>query len=148
MQFLQPTFDSVIACHPLPLGGHTPPSPWDKHDAIFAAGFYLCDNNAAHDLRAAIFAYNHANWYVDKVLDQAAQYRSPQVCGGPASQPALVAVAFAQAQVGKPYVWGGDGEGGFDCSGLTHTAYQAAGWARLIEIRWPKDARRLHTCGG
>ena len=42
---------------------------------------------------------------------------------------ALAAVAFAQAQLGKPYVWGGDGdsEGGFDCSDLTHAAYQAAG---------------------
>ncbi|MEV6639643.1 NlpC/P60 family protein [Amycolatopsis sp. NPDC051371] len=143
MQFLQPTFDSVITRHPLPPGGHAPPSPWDKHDAIFAASFYLCDNNADHDLHAAIFAYNHADWYVDKVLTQAAHYRSTSVGNGPAGQHALDAVAFAQAQLGKPYVWGGDGdsEGGFDCSGLTHAAYQAAG------LTIPRTAQTQHDAG-
>jgi cell wall-associated NlpC family hydrolase len=40
---------------------------------------------------------------------------------------AMVAVRFACAQIGKPYVWGGNGNPGFDCSGLTHAAYAAAG---------------------
>lgn len=33
------------------------------------------------------------------------------------------AVAVAQAQVGTPYVWGGNQPGGFDCSGLVQYAY-------------------------
>ncbi|MCX5211914.1 NlpC/P60 family protein [Kitasatospora sp. NBC_00240] len=37
------------------------------------------------------------------------------------------AVAYALAQVGKPYVWGGNGPGGFDCSGLVQQAYRKAG---------------------
>jgi cell wall-associated NlpC family hydrolase len=41
----------------------------------------------------------------------------------------LAAVAAAEAQVGWPYVWGGESraEGGFDCSGLIDYAYAAAG---------------------
>lgn len=39
------------------------------------------------------------------------------------------AVAFARAQIGKPYVWGGVGPGGYDCSGLVQAAYKAAGFA-------------------
>ena len=33
----------------------------------------------------------------------------------------------ALAQVGDPYVWGGSGPNGFDCSGLTSYAYRAVG---------------------
>ncbi|MGW2015235.1 C40 family peptidase [Streptomyces sp. NPDC001927] len=37
------------------------------------------------------------------------------------------AIAFAQAQVGEPYVWGGEGPNGWDCSGLVQEAYRKAG---------------------
>jgi cell wall-associated NlpC family hydrolase len=37
------------------------------------------------------------------------------------------AAATACAQIGKPYVWGADGPGSFDCSGLTMYAWAAAG---------------------
>ncbi|MCX5423105.1 C40 family peptidase [Streptomyces sp. NBC_00078] len=36
-------------------------------------------------------------------------------------------LAFARAQVGKPYVWGATGPGSYDCSGLTQAAWKAAG---------------------
>jgi hypothetical protein len=36
-------------------------------------------------------------------------------------------VAYAIAQIGKPYVWGGSGPDVFDCSGLTLRAYQQIG---------------------
>jgi len=42
------------------------------------------------------------------------------------SRPAR-AVGFALAQRGKPYRWGGEGPGGFDCSGLTWAAWRSAG---------------------
>jgi peptidoglycan DL-endopeptidase CwlO len=44
-----------------------------------------------------------------------------------AGAPAGVAVRTACAQIGKPYVWGADGPGSFDCSGLTQYAWNAAG---------------------
>jgi cell wall-associated NlpC family hydrolase len=37
------------------------------------------------------------------------------------------AVAFARAQIGKPYIFGGTGPGGYDCSGLTMASWKAAG---------------------
>lgn len=43
-------------------------------DAALAAGHYLKRSGAPADMRKAIFAYNHANWYVDKVLAQAEKY--------------------------------------------------------------------------
>ncbi|CAL9556422.1 hypothetical protein SUDANB176_04554 [Streptomyces sp. enrichment culture] len=39
------------------------------------------------------------------------------------------ALAFARAQIGKPYVWGATGPGSYDCSGLTQAAWKAAGVA-------------------
>ena len=48
--------------------GNGRPNPYDPRDAIFSAARYLAANGAAHDLRTAIFAYNHALWYVDAVL--------------------------------------------------------------------------------
>jgi cell wall-associated NlpC family hydrolase len=36
-------------------------------------------------------------------------------------------IAYAKAQIGKPYLWGATGPDAFDCSGLTMTAYRAAG---------------------
>lgn len=44
-----------------------------------------------------------------------------------ASTAAEKAIAFARAQLGKPYVWGATGPDSFDCSGLTQAAYKAAG---------------------
>ncbi len=44
------------------------PNPYDPRDAIFSAARYLAANGAPQDLRQALFAYNHALWYVDAVL--------------------------------------------------------------------------------
>lgn len=61
---------------------------------------------------------------------------------GPAAQ---VAVTFALAQLGLPYQWGGDGpargDTGFDCSGLTHAAYTAAG------VSLPRTAQTQYDTG-
>ncbi len=42
--------------------------PYNPVDAIFAAGRYLKAAGYDKDVRRAIFAYNHADWYVDSVL--------------------------------------------------------------------------------
>jgi cell wall-associated NlpC family hydrolase len=63
---------------------------------------------------------------------------------GPASTQADRAVAFAYAQLGKPYQWGATGPDTYDCSGLVETAWASAGvpiprdtygqWAALPHI--------------
>jgi cell wall-associated NlpC family hydrolase len=58
-----------------------------------------------------------------------------------ASAAAAQAIAFARAQMGKPYVWGGNGPNGFDCSGLTMMAYKSAG------ISIPRVAAAQYTIG-
>jgi murein DD-endopeptidase MepM/ murein hydrolase activator NlpD len=45
--------------------------PYNPVDAIFAAARYLKAAGAEQDLQKAIFAYNHADWYVDSVLMRA-----------------------------------------------------------------------------
>lgn len=49
--------------------------------------------------------------------------------GAPASGRAAAAVAAARSALGRPYVWGANGPGGFDCSGLTQWSYAQAGVA-------------------
>jgi murein DD-endopeptidase MepM/ murein hydrolase activator NlpD len=42
--------------------------PWDPDDAVFAAARYLAAAGGRDDISRALFAYNHAQWYVDEVL--------------------------------------------------------------------------------
>ncbi|MFF4538558.1 NlpC/P60 family protein [Streptomyces aureus] len=47
--------------------------------------------------------------------------------GTVASSRAAIAVAAARSALGRPYVWGANGPGGFDCSGLMQWSYAHAG---------------------
>ena len=52
----------------------------------------------------------------------------PQPVGGNYPAPgASIAIAYAEAQLGKPYQWGGAGPNSFDCSGLVMMAWERAG---------------------
>jgi len=150
-------------------------SVYDPADAIAGAAKYLVEHGAQQNIPAAIFAYNHADWYVQEVLSWASTYASggftvsdvaqganaaavsgtTAVTGKGGSGPlcnqnsqlaafvapnALVsqAVSFAEAQLGKPYLFGGTGPASFDCSGLVMMAYRAAGVniPRTSEQQW------------
>lgn len=49
----------------------------------------------------------------------------------PLADAAAKAIAYAKAQLGKPYLWGAAGPDSFDCSGLTMMAW-AAGGVKLL----------------
>ena len=50
---------------------------WDPADAIYGAANYLHASGAPGSYHAAIYAYNHAGWYVAEVERWAARYRGP-----------------------------------------------------------------------
>ena len=64
MQFMPSTW----AQYGMAIDHSGPPNPYNPADAIFSAARYLAANGGGKNLRQAIYAYNHAQWYVDEVL--------------------------------------------------------------------------------
>jgi hypothetical protein len=130
---------------------------FDAADAIYSAANYLHDSGAPADWWAAVFAYNHAGWYVEKVLGYARRFaghsgsrgaRVPPTAEGSAGSCVAAAVApneavarmLAEAErlsALRPhteYVYGGShgdsptpANGPFDCSSAVSHELQVAG---------------------
>ncbi|MFZ3596921.1 NlpC/P60 family protein [Streptomyces sp. BH104] len=121
---------------------------WDPEDAIPSAARYMC--SVSKDLkgvsgdktRLALAGYNSGSGAVKKYrgippYKETEKYvatimKSAESMGQPVanqSRIAVDAVNYASRQIGKDYVWGGNGDqdGGFDCSGLTKAAFAQAG---------------------
>ncbi len=67
MQFMPATWRA----YGVDANGDRRKDPYNPVDAIFAAARYLKASGGHEDLRRAVFAYNHADWYVDSVLMRA-----------------------------------------------------------------------------
>ena len=146
-------------------------SVYDPADAIAGAAKYLVAHGAQQNVPSAIFAYNHADWYVQEVLSWASTYASggftvagvtanaSTVSSGGAGQSCTQnsvlasfvapnatvadAVSYAEAQLGKPYLFGGTGPAAFDCSGLVMMAYRSA---NVIIPRTSEEQWALRRC--
>jgi hypothetical protein len=75
MQFLASTW----AQFGVDAEGDGPPDRWNPADAIFGAANYLRASGAPGSYREAIYAYNHAGWYVEEVESWAAKYSAPSL---------------------------------------------------------------------
>ena len=133
MQFEPATFAEYAT------GPDKPLSPYDPADAIYTAAAMLCASGARGGtdtgIENAAFAYNHAGWYVTEVMSWAARYAAQG-----SSNVVATAIAFAKAQIGKPYQWGAAGPDAYDCSGLVYAAYAAAGiHIARTTYQWQQD---------
>lgn len=70
-----------------------------------------------------------------------------QTQGG--SQQAQAALAFCISKIGLPYIWGGTGPNGYDCSGLVYEAYLSQGIdiTRTTYSQWPSAAGQSVPAG-
>ncbi|WP_299449606.1 peptidoglycan DD-metalloendopeptidase family protein [uncultured Serinicoccus sp.] len=114
-------------------------------DSVHSAANYLTASGVhrgEQGVRDALFAYNHADWYVNDVLYYAQQYGGglvlgdPLHCDGQGGNPDLPPVsservaqmlAFAAGQEGDSYILGAGGPDAWDCSSLTQTAMAQIG---------------------
>jgi hypothetical protein len=128
----------------------------DDADSIYSAANYLTKSGVTKGpggVRAAIFIYNHADWYVGDVLYYAQAYGGGTVLGDPTdchieagagngnpnlppltNQRVKTILTWVQGHVGDPYVFGANGPNAWDCSSFTQ-----AGYAR-IHITMPRTA--------
>ncbi|MFF5158998.1 C40 family peptidase [Streptomyces sp. NPDC000348] len=75
-----------------------------------------------------------ADWLGSGILDE---------IRGRATEQGEKAVAYATAQIGKPYQWGAEGPKAYDCSGLTSQAWISAGRSmpRTSQAQWRQLTR-------
>lgn len=144
---------------------------WNPEDAIPSAASYDCElasyvkdvpgdntDNMLASYNAGAYAvikaggvppYAETQNYVKTIRTLEQSFAAPVGQVNP-SQQAAGAIYYAQQQLGKPYLWGGEGtaaQGGrFDCSGLTQASYNSVGITlpRVANDQWnagPHPAR-------
>jgi len=151
MQFMPATF----AAYGVDGDGDGRASIGSDADSIHSAANYLTAMGVTRGpdgVRTALFAYNHATWYVNDVLHYAHAYGGGVVLGDPTDcgvllpdgDPGLPALTderiadlfvFGRAQIGDRYILGANGPDAWDCSSFTQATFASIG------ISIPRTAR-------
>jgi murein DD-endopeptidase MepM/ murein hydrolase activator NlpD len=98
MQFLSSTWET----YGVDANGDGVRDPYNPEDAIFAAASYLKAAGMPADTYGAIFAYNHADWYVQEVLANASCY-APSLGGSVAALAAPPQLQVLNCEPAKPW---------------------------------------------
>lgn len=128
MQFMPDTWKQYA----VRVSGRDNPNPDNPKDAIFAAANLLAANGGSRQIRRAIYAYNHATWYVDEVVWIAQQITDRGLRPDSQAHAKLQAMRTeADLLNGLPYIYGGGHIGwtlanGYDCSGFVSAVLHAA----------------------
>ncbi|MEA4945842.1 MULTISPECIES: peptidoglycan DD-metalloendopeptidase family protein [Propionibacteriales] len=116
-------------------------------DSVHSAANYLVASGALDGpdgVKRAVFAYNHADWYVGDVLFYANSYGGGQVLAGTSgclsgngtgdptlppltSERLQTVLGWARGRLGLPYRMGANGPDAYDCSSFTQAAYAQIG---------------------
>lgn len=124
-------------------------------DSAMSAANYLTASGVTKGVdgvKRAVFAYNHAQWYVNDVLYYAAKYGGGQVLGDPTdcgpgwgngnpqlppltNARAMALLTWAESHLGDSYVLGANGPNTWDCSSYSSAAY------RQIGVTMPRTAQ-------
>jgi hypothetical protein len=151
MQFIPSTWDM----YGTDANGDGVADPYNPEDAIYSAASYLSAAGMPEDIYSAIYAYNHADWYVEEVLANAACYSgigSSSAVGGFALTPQLEVLSCNPAeewrkQVPPEYLTA------FETAAARYELGKRGVWALAavarLESNYGKgmDAKRLHRNG-
>ena len=112
-QFLAATWDG----YGVDADGDGAKDRYSVPDSIFATANYLHASGAPKDWYSAIFAYNHADWYVEDVLRESQNYSAEQTCAASATGPLgelpsepVQRIEYVARWIERkhlPYCWGG-----------------------------------------
>jgi len=150
MQFLPSTWEG----YGVDASGDGVRDPYNPEDAIFAAASYLSAAGMPTDTYNAIFAYNHADWYVAEVLANASCYGSLATGepGALALTPKLQTLACQPAPAWRDEI-PGDYLAAFEDAAARYELGQRGVWALAAVARLESNFGRgmgkaqLHTSG-
>ncbi|MEJ7742381.1 MAG: NlpC/P60 family protein [Nocardioidaceae bacterium] len=136
-------------------------SPTTPTASLSAANYLTASGvtRGPQGVRRALWAYNHANWYVNDVLYYAKAYGGgtvlgdPTDCGAGSGDPDLPPLtdervermlSWSQEQLGEPYVFGANGPDAWDCSSFVQANYRQIG----ITVPRTAEAQRNWLANG